>query len=66
MAGTALRFLQHKLHSRLLHGFADFLRFMSHDHENIFRRNELLGGGDHMRQQRLAAYLMQNFRVFRL
>ena len=64
MARPALRFLQHELHSCLLHRLANFFRFVPNDHPNVSWRNDLLSRGNHMCQQRLATDLMQDFRMF--
>src|ERR1041385_209256 len=66
MAGAALFGLQNKLYAHGRDRGAYAFRLMADDHVNMFSRDNLLRRLDHMRQQRLAANLMQYLGAFRL
>src|SRR5437016_2370528 len=64
MTSSALFFLQHEAHSGVSHSLAHPVGFMSNNCVYILCRNYLDRGRDHMRQQRLSAYLVQYLGVF--
>ena len=66
VTGAALRFLNHELNASTLNRLADARGLVTDNGVNVFRRDDLLGGGDYMRQQRLAADFVQDFGQFRL
>jgi hypothetical protein len=65
VSGAALLLLQDKVHAAIGHGCADEFRFVADDDVDVGGGHDLRGGGDHVRQQRLAARLVQHFGVFR-
>ena len=65
VAGAALFGLQDEIHAGRRERGADAIGFVADDGEHIARGNDLRGGGDDMRQQRLASDLMQHFRQLR-
>ncbi len=66
MARSALWFLQHEIDIEVSHRRPHALRFMPDDSVDILCRNNLQGGADHMRQQRLSPDLMQHLGKLRL
>ena len=58
--------LQHESDTGSGHGAANPVGFISDDGEHIARRNHFSRGCDYVRQKRLAADFMQNFRMFGL
>ena len=66
VAGAALLGLQNEIDAGVGDGGADAVGLVTDDGEDIAGRNHARGGGDDVRQQRLAADFMQNFRKLRL
>src|SRR5215471_21750005 len=64
MSRAPLLRLKNKLDARIRDGSSHRLGLMANDRENVFRGNYFFGGGNDVRQDRLAADLMQNFRMF--
>jgi len=64
--GAALFRLQDEVDSGGLQSFSHAFCFVPDDCIHIFHGNDLSGGRDYMRQQRLSSDFMQNFRKLRL
>src|SRR4029077_13580156 len=64
--GAALSGLQHEVHARPGNRLSHALRLVADDHEDVLRGHDFLRGDYDMRQDRLAADVMQNTRMFRL
>jgi hypothetical protein len=61
MSGAVLFSLDNKIDSCMLDGRAHLLRLVPNHNVNVFGLDDLAGRSNHMRQQRLAAHLMQHF-----
>ncbi len=57
-------FLQNEANSGVGDRLTDAIGFMTDDGVYILHRNNFRGRSDHMRQQRLSADLVQDFRMF--
>ena len=65
VAGAFLRFLLDKFHAGVSDGLAHSVGLMTDDGVDIVRRDDLGRGGNHMRQQRLAADFVEHLGMFR-
>lgn len=61
VSGAALWILHYELDAGVLDRLADALGFVTDDCVDVGGGNDLLRGSDHVRQQRLASDLMQDF-----
>src|SRR5208283_4438854 len=65
VSGATLLGLEHEVHAGAGNRRTHALRLMADDHEYVARGRDLCSRGDHIRQDRLAADLMQNLGMFR-